>query len=158
MIGMAASVKGLRWWMRVVGALYVLLFVMASIARVPIREEGPPGVLDLAAAGNPVANFVIDTWFTFGIFLGVVGIALMVASRTPEQARALVWTLLGLEVGGIVADVYKIARGYHGAPYVWIVVYIAIIATGLRSLGSGREQQAGQSSANLMGGSGTTSR
>src|SRR4051812_39963187 len=94
------SPRALGWWMRIVGALYILLFVMAVIVHAPIREEGPPGVLEMAAAGNPLANFVIDTWFTFGVFLGVVGISLLVASRAAEQARSLVWTLLGLEVGG----------------------------------------------------------
>ena len=43
---------GLKWWMRVVGLLYLLLFVMASLARVPlvsIIREIWPFVLALAA-------------------------------------------------------------------------------------------------------------
>ena len=123
------------WWMRVVGLLYVLMFVMAAIVKAPVRAEGPPGVLDLASAGNPVARFVVDTWVTLGLELGAVGVALLVASRVPDQARALVWTVCGMELAAMIADVYKIARGYEASvPVTWMIIHTAIIATGLRAM------------------------
>src|SRR4051812_5596793 len=106
---MPADMRG--WWMRVVGALYVALFVMAAILRVPIKVEGPPGTLERVAAGDPLASFVVDTWVTLGLELGAIGVALLIASRAPQKAHALVWTVCGLELSGMLADVYKLARG-----------------------------------------------
>lgn len=128
---------GLVLWMRIVGALYLFLFVAASILRLPIRAEGPPGVLERASAGDATARFVVDTWFTFGLDFAVIGTALIVASRAAEQAGVLVWTVLGIEaVRGIGVNLYKIARGYQRTPMlVWIVIHAVIIATGLRALG-----------------------
>ncbi len=51
-----------KWWLRAVGTFYVLLFVMSAVVKAPIREEGPAGVLDLAARGDPLASFTVDTW------------------------------------------------------------------------------------------------
>ena len=124
-----------KWWMRAVGLFYLLVFVMAAFVKAPIREEGPAGVLDLAARGDPMARFVVDTWVTLGLELGAVGVALLVASRVPDRALALIWTVCGMELAGIAADVYKIARGYDlRAPITWMVLHTAIIATGLWAL------------------------
>src|SRR5882672_8828038 len=100
-----------KWWMRAVGSFYLLLFVMAAIVKAPIREEGPAGVLDLAARGDAVARFVVDTWVTLGLELGAVGVALLVASPAAERARTLVGTVCAMEIAGMMADVYKLARG-----------------------------------------------
>ena len=129
----------MKWWMRVVGSLYLFLFVAAALLRIPIRAEGPPGALERASAGDPLARFVVDTWVTLGLEFGAVGVALLVASRQPSRARALVGAVLCMEVAGIVADIYKIARGYTTpAPFVWVAIHTLIIATGLGLLRSGR--------------------
>jgi hypothetical protein len=126
---------GLTWWMRAVGALYLFMFLAAAVLRVPIEVEGPPGVLEQAAAGDAVARFVVDTWVTFGIYLGAVGVAVLAASKAPERAVPLVWTIVAMEIGGIAVDVYKLARGYQpGAPVTWMVIHSAVIATGLLAL------------------------
>ena len=127
---------GTKLWMRIVGALYVALAFGMTILRLPIRVEGPPGALDLAAAGDPMARFVVDTWFTYGVELGVIGSALLIASRLPDRARALIWTVIAIEaVRGIGIDIYKLARGYEVAPMViWMLVHGVIIATGVRCL------------------------
>ena len=119
--------------MRSVGALYLVLFVAATILRVPIRVEGPEGVLERAALGDPTSKFVVDTWVTFGLALGVLGAALLIASRKPAGAQTLAWTVIGNELFcGIGSDVYKILRGYEmTAPAVWIVIHVVIILTGL---------------------------
>ncbi len=46
----------LRWWLRIVGALYVVDFVMKTFVKAPIRSVGRADVLDLAAAGDPAAR------------------------------------------------------------------------------------------------------
>ena len=127
----------LKWWMRIVGSFYLFLSFAAIVLRLPIRVEGPKGVLDQATAGNQLANFVVDTWITYGLDLLVIGAALLIASRKPERAKVLILTVIGLElVRGIGADLYKIIRGYElSAEIIWIVIHSVIVLTGLRFLG-----------------------
>jgi hypothetical protein len=124
--------------MRLVGILYLFMFVVAGIVRVPIRVMAPAGTLAEASAGNPVARLLVDTWVTLGLEFCGVGLALLVASRAPERATALIWAVLGIElVRGIGTDVYMIARGYDPTPHVvWIVIHAVVIATGWRALSS----------------------
>ena len=127
---------GLVWWMRVVGGLYLFLFVAATFLRLPIREEGPKGLLTQASAGDPIARFVVDTWVMLGLYFCVIGTSLLIASLMPVQAQAVGWTVLGFEVAGIVMDAYKLKRGYRRrAPVVWLVIHTVIIGTGLYFLG-----------------------
>jgi hypothetical protein len=127
----------LRWWMRVVGAFYVLQFVMVALVRAPIRAQAPADTLARAAAGDALANFVIDTWVTFGLEMFAIGVGLMVASRMVEAARPLVWTVIGIEIlRGIAADVYLLARGNDATvPVVWMVIHSVVIVTALICLG-----------------------
>ena len=121
----------LSGWMRIVGAFYVLLFVMCAIVKAPIHSEGPGGVLALADAGDAVARFVVDTWVTFGLYLGAAGVALLLASRAAERARALVGMIVALELAGIAADVYKLARGSAPTvPLTWVAIHTIVILTG----------------------------
>ena len=126
----------LAWWMRIVGVLYLFMAFVSIVLRIPIRVEGPEGVMTRAAAGDPTARFAVDTWVMFGLYMGAIGAALLVASGVPEQARVLAWTVLGLElVGGTGTDFYKLARGYRKAPPIsWIVIHSAVIVTGLLCL------------------------
>ena len=136
----------LAWWMRIIGALYLFLFVAAVFLRIPIRAEGPEGVLAQAAAGDATARFVVDTWVTLGLELGVIGGALLIASRTPAHARVLVWTVIGSElVWGIGSDLYKLARGYAATvPGIWILIHTVIIVTGIVSLRTLKEAEVGR--------------
>jgi len=120
-------------WMQIVGAIYVLNFVMINVVRAPIATLGPAGALSLAAAGDPMARFVVDSWFIWGLDVGVIGVALLVGARNAEQWRPLAFTVIALElVRGIFADVYMVARGYAVGPMVvWIAIHAAIIATGI---------------------------
>ena len=124
--------NALKWWMRVVGTMYLFLFVVVTFLKLPIRAEGPADVLAHAAAGDPTASFVVDTWVTLGIWYGVLGTAVLLASRIPSQAKALVWTIIGWELGGIVIDIYKVARGYDlAAPVTWMFIHTVLIVAGL---------------------------
>jgi hypothetical protein len=134
------TMRGLAWWMRAVGGLYLFVFVAAALLRLPIRDEGPAGVLERASAGDPLARFVVDTWVTLGLEVGAVGVALLIASRQAGRARALVGAVLSMETAGIVADIYKIVRGYSSpAPFVWMIIHTLVIATGWRLLARSRE-------------------
>lgn len=134
--GFASPRAPLVWWLRIVGAFYLFLFVMIVFVRLPLRVFAPEGTLDLAAAGDPLAKYLVDTWVMFGLELGVIGVMLLVATRYLDQARLLVWTVIGVElVRGIVDDVYMIARGYEPAGFVgWIVIHSIIILTGYYAL------------------------
>jgi len=68
--GVYRYMTGLKWWMRIVGLFYLLIFVAAVFIKAPISTEGPVGVLALAATGDPMARFVVDTWVTLGLELG----------------------------------------------------------------------------------------
>ncbi len=122
--------------MRVVGSFYLLQFVMMVFVRAPIQAIGPKGALALASAGDPLARFLVDTWIAFGLEVGVLGAGLLIFSRKPDQAKALVWTVIGIElVKGPVYDIYMIAREYELTAFViWIVIHTVIIVTGLYSL------------------------
>ena len=122
----------LKWWMRIVGVYYILLFVAAAIIRLPIQILGPEGTLALNASGDAFAMFIVDTWIILGLALAAMGVGLLIGSRAPLRARALVWNAIGFElVWGLVSDVYQLARGYplHDI-LIWIVIHIIIISTG----------------------------
>ena len=126
----------LKWWLRVIGLFYILQFVMVAIVRAPIRVQGPEGALDDAASGNPMAMFLVDTWVTFGLEVGAIGVVLLFASRVPEKARILVWLIIAIEVGrGLIADTYMISRG-HPLPalLVWLALHSLVILTGWYAL------------------------
>jgi hypothetical protein len=125
----------LVWWLRLVGVLYLVHFVAMVIARAPIRTYAPPGTLN-AAATSPLSKFLVDTWVVFGLENAALGIALLVASTVPEQARFLAWTVIGIECArGIAADVYFLFRGYARTPtLVWIAVHAAVIVSGVLAL------------------------
>jgi hypothetical protein len=125
--------KRLAWWFRIVGAFYVLQFVVMAIVKAPIRVQGPAGALARAAAGDATARFLVDTWVTFALEVGAIGVVLLFASGIPERAKILVWTIIAIELSrGIVADVYLIARGEPLNVLVpWLFIHTAVIVSGL---------------------------
>jgi hypothetical protein len=132
----ADAMTKLTLWMRIVGIFYLLQFVMMAFVRAPIRQFGPHGALAQAHAGDPLAKFLVDTWLIFGLEVGAIGVAVLIASRRPYQARGVAWTVVGIELSrGILADSIMIARGIEVAGYlVWIVIHSVVIATGLLAL------------------------
>lgn len=133
----------LTWWLRVVGVFYLLQFVMMAFAHAPIRTFGPDGALDRAEAGEPLAEFLVDTWRSFGLEVAAVGMALLVASRRRHLVPGVVWTVLAIEVlRGVVNDVQFIVRGVEVAGYaVWIVIHSVVIVTGLLALRTERAER-----------------
>ncbi len=127
--------NSLKWWMRIVGTFYLLLFVVGAIVKLPVTQTLAGGGIELQQ-DNLAHRFLVDTWVMFALELGVIGVALWAASGRPHQNRILVWTLLGLEVvRGIVDDIYMLLRSYEPAFHIgWIVVHSIIILTGLWAL------------------------
>lgn len=122
----------LKWWMRTVGAFYLLL----SIFNLPFVVEArlPMQYPNLGVPlGSSAAQALVDMWFMFGLELGVVGAALIYFSRSPVRHLALVWTVIALEVvRGILDDLYLIARGHDAVFYGgFAVVHLIIILTGI---------------------------
>jgi BphX-like len=126
----------LKWWLRIIGLFYILQFVMVAIVKAPIRVQGPEGALAEAAAGNPMAMFLVDTWVTFGLEVGAIGVVLLLASQVPDRARILVWLIIGIEISrGLIADTYMISRG-HPLPalLIWLALHSIVILTGWYAL------------------------
>ena len=87
----------LRWWMRLVGVFYLLKFLAVAFVKAPIRGQAPDA-LGLAAAGDHVARFLVDTWVIFGLEMAALGIALLVASRIADRAGVLAYAIVGVEI------------------------------------------------------------
>lgn len=127
--------RALKWWLYIVGAVYVLLglgFLPAlNAARLP---QVLPG-FD-APVGGVAFRALLDYTLMFGLDLFVIGVFLLVIARTPQRAVPIVWLVLALElVRGIFDDVYMLARGYSPSLYVgFIILHTIIIVTGLASL------------------------
>src|SRR5687767_2113036 len=134
----------LKLWMRVVGIVYILNCIAMAVIKAPIQTLGPENTLDLAAAGDRMAMFLVDTWIAFGIEVGVIGVALLLASRVPERGRVLAWTVIGIEfLKGPPYDIYMIARGYDSTPFIiWIVIHSIIMITGYLAIRASRTVKA----------------
>ena len=127
------------------GVLYLLQFAMEVFVRAPIKAIGPEGALAQAAAGEPMASFVVDTWTILGLEDLALGTVVLFASSMPAKAMYLAWAMIGVEMTrGIVADIYMVARGHSViVSAVWIVIHSAVIVTGLIALRSSRMENAG---------------
>ncbi len=110
---------------------------MMAVVRAPIRSSAPSGTLDAASDGDPLAEFVVDTWIGFGLEVAVVGVLLLTASVVTRLAVGVAWTAIGMELTrGLLWDSYMLANGYDAAVFVpWLFMHIAIIATGVYALG-----------------------
>lgn len=128
--------KWLKLWMRIIGALYLFLFIAAALLKLPIKVLAPEGTLSQASAGDPLSMFLVDTWVILGLAIGSIGLALLLASRIPSRAKVLVQTVIGFElIWGIGSDIYQILRGHNIEKILpWIVIHIIIITTGITVL------------------------
>jgi hypothetical protein len=125
--------KTTKLWMRVVGAFYLLVFVIAGIIKIPVRTLAPEGTLDLAAAGDLMAKLLSVSWVTIGIDYAALGIGLFLGSRRPEKAESLIQAILTFElVRGIGIASYMITQGYDPLPQIFfIILHTAVIVTGI---------------------------
>lgn len=128
--------RPLTRWMRIVGIFYLAQFVAMAFVHAPIRTFGPEGALEAADAGDPIAEFLVHTWTTFGIEVGAIGVALLLAATRPRFSWGVAATVLGIELTrGILNDVIFIARGIEVVGYLmWIGIHSVVILTGLIAL------------------------
>ena len=125
-------------FLRIVGAFYLLQFVVMVFVRAPIRAQGPESALALEAAGDEMARFLVDTWVTFGLEVGGIGAAVLLVSRSAAAARFVIPIIVAIELArGIAADLYMLARG-GPVPVlvVWLVIHSIVIVFGLLALRS----------------------
>ncbi len=122
----------LKWWFRLVGALYILLgvgFIPAlNAARLPLMLPG----FD-APIGGTAYRGLLDFTLMFGLDLLVTGAYMLYASRDPGKHLSIVWLVVALEiVRGILDDIYMLIQGYAAPFYIgFIVLHLVIIVTGV---------------------------
>jgi hypothetical protein len=121
----------LTWWLRVVGAVYLVLgstfLPFVNSGRVETLVPGFDG-----AEGGAAWSGFVDYLLMFGLEELVLGVFLIVASFRPSCFTPLVWLVCSLSVvRGIGHDVYMISQGYSLANnLVFIALHLAIIVSG----------------------------
>ncbi len=127
--------RSLKWWFRIVGAVYMLLGLgflpTLNAARLPQLLPG----FD-APTGGVAYRALLDYTLMFGLDLFVIGAFLLAAARAPQRYVPVVWLVIALEVvRGILDDLYMLARGYAAPIYLgFIVLHVIIIVTGIVSV------------------------
>lgn len=122
--------------MRGVGGFYLLLAVLNLPPLAAARLSSQYPTLELLP-GSGAAQAIVDLWFLFGVELGVLGAALLWASRRPLDGRLLVVTVLWLEaVRGVAMDLYWVGSAlYDGGFYAgFAALHAALIVIGLWAL------------------------
>lgn len=141
----------LKWWMRVIGAFYLLLGITNTPPLMAARMGVQYPFLELGLEHLAV-KAIIDLWFVFGAESAVLGFMLLVASVAPLRNKILVQMVLLLELVRILLDLFWIGRGYYGvAPYImWIVFHTAIILSGWRLLRQAQSASARDAAGSLL--------
>ena len=133
--------NGLRWWMRIVGGVNLLL----GLGFIPFVNAQRLGLIFPPLEAGPdtiVYRALIDWMFLFGLDLTVVGAALLYWSRDPARARPLVGLAIALElVHGTGFDLYYATRGYVSVPFYlgFAAVHLIAVVSGVVLLRRGRE-------------------
>lgn len=123
----------LRWWMRAVGALYVLL----GIGFVPPLNQARLGAaIPALATPEPTVAYraLIDWMFVFGLDLAIIGGALLWSATRTREALGLVYAVVALElIRGALYDIYYVGQGYATATFyvVFIPLHLVIVGTGV---------------------------
>jgi hypothetical protein len=127
--------KPLKWWLRIVGSLYVLegggLSAQALLAPksfAAIWASAPEGSLDeLAVRGALIAGLPgVLTWVLLGVMMWVY-------SRAPASARVLVITVIAWEL--LVWLPVDLLASFHGFAVPRTVTLMAIhVAIGLSGI------------------------
>ncbi|GMV33686.1 hypothetical protein FBQ83_11365 [Chloroflexi bacterium CFX5] len=121
----------LKWWFRIVGALYILLGVGFAPA---LNAARLPMILPGVETSGVTYHGLLDFSFMFGLDLLVTGAFMLWASRDPLKNVSIVWLVVALEiVRGILDDLYMILQGYAAPFYIgFIVLHLVIIVTGIQ--------------------------
>ena len=130
-----------RWWMRVVGAFYLMegigLTLMASLAPNEFAEmwaTAAPGSLDdIAVRGTLIAGLPgVLTWVLFGSTLWFL-------SRVPERSRLLIVLVVAWELFiWLPLDLLGLLNGFSGERALGLIAFHLVVGVSgifaLRSL------------------------
>lgn len=143
--------RGLRWWLWIVGILYVLEGGGLTLLRLADPDaaaaiwtaSGEAGQLDALAVQAVLVPslFVTLSWL-------VLGILMLAFTRTPERSRALVVAVVALELfAWIPLDATALSYGWSVPRGVTLLVIHLAIGVGgilaLRASGNPRTAPAG---------------
>lgn len=124
--------KKIKWWFRIVGVWYLLLFLM-NIYMMFLGDKQYLAEMFPFPADEWAIRAFVDGWspFLFEVF-GIATFALW-ASREPGKYISAALLLVWLEfTHGVMDDIFLIARGYDAVGYlIFIVIHLIIIVTGL---------------------------
>src|SRR5258706_2617122 len=120
-----------KWWLRIVGAFYLLLALM-SLWVVFVNPHLFGTMLPFSANDLSMRAFS-DAWLIFVLEMGVLGIMMLYAAREPSGSRILVLTVSILElIRGAGGDLLWMSRGWPTANYIpFMIVHLIISGTGL---------------------------
>lgn len=128
--------KRTKWWLRIIGGFYVLLFLM-NIVFLMTNSDAIADTIPFAVDEAGLHAF-IDAWFVFVFAIGGLGAVALYASGRPQRSSMLVLALIVGELTyGVAGDMWLIARGYDPAGYIpFSVLHLIFAATGLLLLRS----------------------
>jgi hypothetical protein len=139
--------KGLKWWLWIVGIFYALEGGGLTLRRIFDPEgtaamwtaTGEPGVLDPIAVQAVLipSLFVTLSWL-------VLGVLLLYFTRAPARAGMLVVVVAALELfAWIPLDAVTLSYGWSPARSLTLLtVHVAIAATGVLALRASRTARA----------------
>jgi len=125
----------LKWWLRVVGAFYLLLGLAGLgywLFAPETYAETYAVTLPLEYSGDPLAvTAAIDRDFFVMFEWLVLGVLMFVAARDPARARFFIGAVVALEIFQyVVVDVIWIMRGYPNmVPYLILHLIFGITGT-----------------------------
>ena len=135
--------RGLKWWLWIVGILYVLegggltllrVFDPAGAAAI-WTASGEPGQLDTLAMQAVLvpALFVSLSWLLLGVLM-------LSFARTPERGRSLVAAIVALELfAWIPLDAMALTYGWSvPRGVILLVIHFAIGVSGILALRASR--------------------
>lgn len=142
---------GLRRWMSVVGAIYVLMgvrflpWINGAMITAGLGDVAAPGIE--LESGTVFFDFAVDWMGVFGLDLLVLGGILLYAARNdPSRHRMLVLLVLWQEaIRGVLADIWMIGQPYASTAFylAFIVFHLVVIGTGIRALRASDRVEAG---------------
>jgi hypothetical protein len=139
--------KGLKWWLWVIGIFYVLEGGGLTLLRIADPEQAAavwtatqvPGVLDPVAVQTVLipSLFVTLSWL-------VLGALLLYFTRAPAQAGGVVIVVVALELfAWVPLDAVTLSYGWSLARSIsLLLIHFAIAVTGILALRASRAARA----------------
>ncbi len=121
----------LKGWLHIVGGFFILLLL---VSLPPIRANSFVSTfLDpLGKQATLVFGFPVDPGILFGLELGLIGLMLIVASRTPFKALSLVYPIIAIEVVRNIPNEFDMIGRDNSVGFytIFIVIHLLILVMG----------------------------